>query len=185
MVNRRSGRPSGEPTARQALVAAARRHLEAGDLAAVSSRALATEAGVSHTLVNYHFGSRDALIAAAIGSRVAPHDVISLARDATGRIQLPRLVQGILAIWEDPVLGAPLIESARSYAALDESSGAVAAYLQNAAFAPLLSEFGVTRGRRMVTAIIGFLYGRYILRVPMLATLSRDDAGRDLLALLS
>ena len=80
MVNRRAGRPRGASTARQALIDAAQRHLDAGDLTDISSRDLAAELGLSHTLVNYHFGSRDGLIAAAIGSRIAPHDVIARAR---------------------------------------------------------------------------------------------------------
>ncbi|UJP10151.1 hypothetical protein L2X99_17715 [Microbacterium sp. KUDC0406] len=140
---------------------------------------------MSHTLVNYHFGSRDALVAAAIGSRIAPHDVVSLARDSAGTIQLRRLVQGLLAAWEDPAIGAKLIETARRYAALDESSGAIAGYLQHAVFAPLVADFGVARGRRMVMTIIGFIYGRYILEVPLLAALTKDEAARELLATLS
>lgn len=151
----------------------------------MSSRGLAAEVGVSHTLVNYHFGSRDALVAAAIGSRIAPHHVVSLARDATGRIQVPRLVQGLLAVWEDPVIGAKLAETARKYVALDEASGAIATYLQNVVFAPLVSDFGVLRGRRMVMTLVGFVYGRYILRVPMLASLTKDEAGRELVSMLT
>ncbi|WP_074261804.1 TetR/AcrR family transcriptional regulator [Agromyces cerinus] len=167
------------------MIDAAQRHLEAGDLTEMSSRDLAAEAGVSHTLVNYHFGSRDALVAAAIGARIAPHDVVSLARDATGTIQTPRLVQGLLAVWEDPILGAKLVETAREYAARGETSGAIAEYLQNVVFAPLVADFGVARGRRMVMTIIGFIYGRYILQVPTLASLSKEEVGKELLALLS
>lgn len=183
VVNKR-GRPRGASTTRQALIDAARRHLDAGDLTHVSSRDLAREVGVSHTLVNYHFGSRDALIALAITSRVAPHEVIALARDQAGRIQTPRLVQGLVAAWEDPAIGGRLVDAARRYAASDEASEAIAQYLQNAVFAPLVSDFGVARARGMAMTIVGFLYGRYVLRMPLLASLTKDEAVRHLLSAL-
>lgn len=72
MVNNGPGRPAGAPTARQRLMAAAQSHFDRGDLAAMTSRKLASEVGVSHTLVNYHFGSRDGLVAAVIALRAAP-----------------------------------------------------------------------------------------------------------------
>lgn len=184
MVNSRRGRPASAGVARQSLVDAARRHLETGDLADVSSRTLADESGVSHTLVNYHFGSRDGLVAAAIGAAVAPHDVVALARDESGRIDLRRLAQGILAAWEDPRISPRLREAAGSYAAGDRTSDTVGAYIDSAVITPLIEEFGLARGRRLITGIVGFLFGRYVLRIAPLASLSRDEAAAHLMSLL-
>ena len=50
VVDSRSGRPPGGGDARMRLLAAARLQLDAGDQAAESSRSLAVEAGVSHSL---------------------------------------------------------------------------------------------------------------------------------------
>lgn len=184
MVNRRPGRPTGAPSARQALLDAARAHLVAGDLADLSSRELAREADVSHTLVNYHFGSRDALISAAISEGIAPHDVVSLSRGADGRIDLARLAHGILAAWEHPEHGARLVESARRLASADAASATIARYLQDAVFTPLVADFGIEHARRITTTIVGFLFARYVLALPILAALSREEAGRMLLAQL-
>lgn len=185
MVNKRPGRPQGASTARARLLDAAHEHFESGDLAAYSSRQLAAEVGVSHTLVNYHFGSRDALVAAAIALRAAPHDVIALSRgdDGRGPVDLSRLAHGILAAWEHPEHGARLAQLARRLASGDASAESISAYIQASAFEPLVDDFGREHARRIAAAIVGFLFGRYVLALPMFAGLSREDAGRLLLSM--
>jgi AcrR family transcriptional regulator len=163
---------------------AAQRHFDKGDLAAVSSRELAAEVGVSHTLVNYHFGSRDGLIAAAIALRAAPHDVIALARDRDGVLDLSRLAQGLLAVWEHPEHGARLADFARRLVTDEGSADAISEYLQHSVFQPLVDDFGREHARRIGVAIVGFLFGRYVLTLPMFTAPSRDEAGRLLLSMI-
>lgn len=163
---------------------AAQRHIAAGDFAAVSSRSLAAEAGVSHTLVNYHFGSRDGLLAEAVALRAAPHDVIALSRDESGRIDLGRLAHGILAVWEHPEHGDRLADFARQLASGRGASATISDYIQNSVFAPLVDDVGLAHARRMAAAIVGFLFGRYVLELPMFTRLSRDEAGGMLLSMI-
>lgn len=184
MVNKRRGRPVGDSTARQRLLNAAQAHFDRGDLGAVSSRELAAEVGVSHTLVNYHFGSREALVAAAVSLRAAPHDVIALSRDAEGRIDLARLAHGILAVWEHPEHGGRLAAFARRLSSDDGSGASIAEYLQHSVFQPLVDDVGREHARRLATAIVGFLFARYVLALPMFAVLTREEAGRLLLSML-
>lgn len=180
MVNKRPGRPAGRSTARRELMDAAQRHFERGDLAQISSRELASEVGVSHTLVNYHFGSREGLLTAAVALRAAPHDVIALSRDDEGAVNLSRLAHGILAVWEHPEHGERLAGFARRLASGDRS----AEYIQRSVFQPLVDDFGREHARRMAAGIVGFLFGRYVLALPMFASLSREEAGRLLLAMI-
>lgn len=185
MVNKNAGRPIGVPSARAALLSVTQEHLRRGDLDGTTSRALANEAGVSHSLVNYHFGSRSALIAAAIGLTVAPHDLIAHARDrVTGKIRPDRLVSGLLAVWENPVTGQVLVRSAREYSAQASSAELIASYLQDSVFAPLASDFGIARARRMIASIIGFLFARYVLEVPTFTSLGRAEAAEALRVML-
>lgn len=184
MVNRTRGRPAGAATARQRLLDAARLHFERGDLAAFSSRRLAAEVGVSHTLVNYHFGTREALVAAALSLAAAPHAVIGLSRDAGGRLDLARLAQGIVAVWEHPVHGRRLVVFAQRLAREDGSGEAIAEYLQKSVFQPLVDEVGREHAQRLATAIVGFLFGRYVLALPMFTALTREEAGRMLRSML-
>ncbi|WP_164234141.1 TetR/AcrR family transcriptional regulator [Microbacterium hydrocarbonoxydans] len=184
MVNKRRGRPRGGSTARQRLLDAAQEHFDRGDLATISSRELAAEVGVSHTLVNYHFGSREALVAAAVSLRAAPHDVIALSRDRDGRLDLARLAHGIIGVWEHPEHGPRLAEFARRLASGDASGASIAEYLQHSVFQPLVRDVGRDQARRMATAIIGFLFGRYVIALPMFTVLTREEAGRLLLGML-
>jgi AcrR family transcriptional regulator len=57
--------------ARAAILKAARRLFAARDYAAVSIRDIAAAAGVSHGLLQHHFGTREQLIAAVIESEIA------------------------------------------------------------------------------------------------------------------
>lgn len=184
MVNKRPGRPRGRSTARQALLDAAQEHFERGDLGHISSRELAAEVGVSHTLVNYHFGSREGLVAAAVALRAAPHDVIALSRDAHGALDVARLAHGILAAWEHPEHGERLIGLARRLASGVGAAVPISEYLQNSVFQPLVDDLGREHARRVAVAIVGFLFGRYVLALPMFSSLTREDAGRLLLSMI-
>lgn len=170
--------------ARQRLLNAASAHFDRGDLAAVSSRDLAAEVGVSHSLVNYHFGSREGLVAAVVSLRAAPHDVIALSRDADGRLDIGRLAQGILAVWEHPEHGQRLAAFARRLSSGGGSGASIADYLQRSVFQPLVDDVGREHAQRMATAIVGFVFGRYVLALPMFTALTREEAGRTLLSML-
>ena len=50
--------------------------------------------------------------------------------------------------------------------------------------APLSEDFGVDHARRIAVTIVGFVFGRYVLALPMLAALPRDEAGRLLLTMI-
>lgn len=163
---------------------AAQKHFDHGDLAQLSSRELAAEVGVSHTLVNYHFGSRDGLVSAAIALRAAPHDVIALSRGGDGEIDLSRLAHGILAVWEHPEHGERLVEFARRLSSGGGPAGSISAYIQDAVFQPLVDDFGRERALRLAVAIVGFLFGRYVLALPIFRSLSRDEAGHLLLSMI-
>ncbi|WP_194421275.1 TetR/AcrR family transcriptional regulator [Microbacterium abyssi] len=184
MVNKLRGRPRGDATARQRLLDAAHRHFEAGDPTSLSARQIAAEVGVSHTLVNYHFGSRDALIAAAVSLRAAPHQVLASARDDDGHIDLARLVHGLVRVWEHPDNGARLVEFARRLATGDERSPTLMSYLQNTVFADLAADFGQERARRMATAIIGVIFARYVLLLPSMTALTPVQVASHLLSML-
>lgn len=184
MVNRSAGRPERGFDARRRLIEVAHTHLESGDLATVSARRLAAEAGVSHTLVNYHFGSKDALIAAALSLRVAPHHVIDAARGADGHLDRTRLVRGLVSIWEHPEHGPRLIAFARSLAAGGDRSRALMTYLEHTVFDALVTEFGRERARVIATVIIGVIFARYVLELPAMTALTPNEVAQHLSGML-
>lgn len=184
MVNKGPGRPRGGLSARDRLLDAAHRHLERGDLARISARDLAAEVGVSHTLVNYHFGSRDALVAATTALHAAPHQVIAAATDGEGHIDTAMLVRGLIALWEHPEHGLHLVDFAQRLSAREAGAAAMKEYLQHAVFEPLVAAFGQERARHMATAIVGVIFGRYVLELPVLTMLTRQQLAAHLLVMM-
>lgn len=178
----RRGRPPGGGDARVRLLAAAQRHLEAGDLAATSSRALAAEAGVSHTLVNFHFGDRQGLLAAVTALRIAPHDLLQAATVGEHGLDLPRLLHGIVALWERPEHREALTRLARELAAGGPRSRAFADYLQHSVLERLQLALGVEQGRVAAVVIAGTLFTRYIIGLPSMAALPPHQVVRMMLA---
>ena len=80
MTTRAKASP-GYGEGREALIRAAVAVVARGGLRALTYRAVAEEAGVTHGLVRHHFGSRDALIVAATEYSLSPALVAS---DVTG-----------------------------------------------------------------------------------------------------
>jgi AcrR family transcriptional regulator len=172
MVNKR-GRPPAGSDARQRLLDAARSRLDAGDLDAASTRELAAAAGVSHSLVNYHFGGRSGLVAAAIALRISPHEVIAVSTDDRGVLDLERLARAFVEVWESPATREPLVAFAREAASGSARSGVFVEYLQHSVFDALASAIGVAQARRVAVAVVGVVFGRYVLRLPAMASLTR------------
>ncbi len=76
VVNNRRGRPSGSSDVAERVLSAARKHFLAHGYADTSARSIAREAGVSHTLVNYHFGGKGGLFAAVLDLVMGPGQVL-------------------------------------------------------------------------------------------------------------
>ncbi len=176
MVNNRRGRPRGRPEARERLIAVVAERISAGDLGAWSSRRIAAEAGVSHSLVNYHFGGRLGLLAAAHALTVAPHHVIEASR-RDGRIDPALLISALVAVWEHPGHGQALADLARSAIAGPEGT-AVVGYLQDAVVDTLVVDLGIDRGRRLALTVIGTIMSRYVIRLPSMTSLSTTELVR-------
>lgn len=139
---------------------------------------MAAEVGVSHSLVNYYFGSRDGLFAAAAALTISPEEVVALARRGDGSLDLHRLAHAIVAVWEHPDHGARLASMARSFARGDASAEAISRYLQRTVVDALTAHYGRRRGAQLVTTVVGFIFARYVLGVEALARLTQTEAVR-------
>ncbi|MBC9724195.1 TetR/AcrR family transcriptional regulator [Streptomyces sp. TRM68367] len=92
-------------TGRTALLDAAVRVVARGGLRKLTYRAVAEEAGVTHGLVVHHFGSRDALIEAALAHAVRTSTSTSALEPGTGK------VEDFAAGLADMVTGVPALQS--------------------------------------------------------------------------
>lgn len=169
MTGRRRGRPTDDLDARQLLISTTRELLLTGSAEALSSRAIARRAGVSHSLVNYHFGSRADLVAAALDLELAPHRLIEAARGADGSLDPLRLVTLAVAAWEQPRIRDRLLPVARA-AASDPVHNPFLPYLQGAVQA-LTPELGRERASRILVLVVGTIFARHLLQIEPLADL--------------
>jgi TetR/AcrR family transcriptional regulator, regulator of biofilm formation and stress response len=81
------GRRPGHGQGREALLAATVHVVAREGLRGLTYRAVAEEAGVANTLVAHHFGTRDALLQAALEWAAEQSIGISLLEPATGRLE--------------------------------------------------------------------------------------------------
>lgn len=169
--------------ARDRLLIAARSHLAAGDYDRTSARALAAEAGVSHSLVNFHFGSRAGLTTAALSVHRGPHDVVASAQNAAGQVDIEHLVDAMIALWEDESQRPRLVALARQAAAGGPTSSVVADYIDSEVGALIVERLGVERARRLLLAFAGVVFGRYVVGIPSLARVERSELRRTLLTM--
>jgi len=100
--------PAARPDVREALLAAARAELVEHGRAAISLRAVARRAGLSHASPKYHFGDRSGLLTV-----IATEGFHALARDLS-RVQEPEARQQLAA------LGRAYIDFGLSHPALFE-----------------------------------------------------------------
>lgn len=104
---------------KERIIEAAEQLFAEGGIAATSLRHITGRAGVNLAAVNYHFGSRDALIEAVYARRLQPLNMERLRRldelenAAGGRpLELEQVIRAfiepVLRISQDPELGGPL-----------------------------------------------------------------------------
>lgn len=107
--SRRRGRPSGTSDARERILLAGQRLFRTAGYRSVTIRSIATAAGVDSALISYHYGSKRGLLAAVMRLTVSPADVVRQSLPGA-RAELPdRILSSVLAAWDDPVTGGPLI----------------------------------------------------------------------------
>lgn len=174
MVNKRSGRPSGHSDARERLILTAQALIFSGNPSPPSSRSIAREAGVSHTLVNYHFGTKEELFVAAIALTTAPHHVVANSIRG-GELDVKRLAAGIVAIWEHDVHGPTLAKFAREIGSGGPQAAVLSDYLERSVFDALVAAIGRQNARSLAIIIVGTIFTRYVLRLPMMTALSQTE----------
>jgi AcrR family transcriptional regulator len=167
VMNIGRGRPrGGRSDAKERLLAEARQQFTEHGYQRTTLRGVAGACGVDVALINYHFGSKRKLFAAAVQVPLSPSDVVEAA-SRNGTIDPGRLLAGVIAVWEDPETGPPLRSLA--LAALQDTGQreAVREYLQLELVLPLADRLsGSHRQRRARAAayvVAGAVLSHYVL----------------------
>ncbi|SEG95970.1 regulatory protein, tetR family [Nonomuraea solani] len=165
-------RRSSEDT-KAAILRAAREHFAADGYDRATIRAIAATAGIDPSMVMRYFGSKQQLFATAADFDLRLPDVTGLPHDQVGHALAAHLVDR----WGDGDVLAILLRTA--------VTNDQAAERMRAIFADQLTPLVVkltgdpaqahTRAGLVATQALGFALCRYVLRLPPVVALSRDE----------
>ncbi|HST43412.1 MAG TPA: TetR family transcriptional regulator [Conexibacter sp.] len=174
------GRRRGSPDTRDAVLKAARTQFAERGYGGTTLRGVAAEAGVDVALVSYFFGRKAQLFAAALALPVSPADAID-AVIAEGPDQLgERLLRRLLAVWDDPVSGGPLLSVMRSAPSHEESAALLREFVEQELIARLARTIDAPpaaarlRAAAVASQVLGLVFSRYVLRIEPLASADHD-----------
>jgi len=153
------------------ILAAARERFGASGFQAATIRAIAADAGVDPAMVMRYYGNKDKLFAAAAEFDLKFPDLAATERTQVGR----SLVRHFLERWEDEALVILLRSSATNTEAAQRMQEIFGTQLQPlvTSFVPA-SEAGVRAGL-VATQILGMALCRFVLRLPPVVGMSRDE----------
>lgn len=179
MSSKRPGRRPGTSSARDDILASARKLFSLNGIDKTSIRAIASDAGVDPALVHHYFGTKLDLFREVVQLPVDPSVVLQPLRDVPVDelgVTIPRL---IITLW-DSELGANMLAVFRS-ALTGADDGLVRVFFREV-LVNIIAErvdsppgSGVLRAEFAITQMAGILVGRYIMAIEPLASLTAEQ----------
>ncbi len=188
MSSKRPGRRPGTSSARDDILASARKLFSLNGIDKTSIRAIASDAGVDPALVHHYFGTKLDLFREVVQLPVDPSVVLQPLRDVPVDelgVTIPRL---IIALW-DSELGANMLAVFRSAltgtlfrSALTGADDGLVRVFFREVLVNIIAErvdsppgSGVLRAEFAITQMAGILVGRYIMAIEPLASLTAEQ----------
>ena len=183
MAEIKRGRRPGPSKTRDAILAAARERFSEQGYDRVRMRDVAAEAGVDVALVNYHFGSKDGLFAAALEM---PTPMAALMADVLEQGEIDdfaeRFLRRVLEVWDDPQTGGALVALVRSAMSHPPAAEQLRAFVQAELLARVAGRLrgpdADARAALFGSQLIGLLLYRHVLHVEPVASMARGELVR-------
>ncbi|MCH0564970.1 MULTISPECIES: TetR family transcriptional regulator [unclassified Streptomyces] len=158
---------------RAAILDAARERFATDGYERTTIRAIARDAGIDPSMVMRYYGNKEGLFAAAVSVDLRMPDLGAVPRDELGRV----LVTHFLTQWEEnEQLTALLRVGATSRAGAQRMQGVFRDQLLPAARAACPDpEQAPARAALVSTQLLGLALTRYVLHLPPVAALTRDE----------
>lgn len=185
---RRRGRPRGLSNARERILTAAREAFTELGYRRATLRRIAGIANVDVALLNYHFGSKHGLFAAALAARVDPAERLAHALTAPPSTLPDVLAVTILDAYDEPanvealrhVLSASLERPGDASGVTEYLDGELAARIRHHLAGPGAAE----RAAAAIALIAGTIMTRFVLELPTATDAAREAFERRLAAML-
>jgi AcrR family transcriptional regulator len=173
------GRRRGSPGTREAILAVARRRFLADGYGPVTMRSIAAEAGVDAALISYFFGSKKGLFGAVLGLVANPPEVLAGALPGDPATLPERVLRAMVAAWDDPERGAPLLMMVREAVRDPELARLVRDILEREMINRIAERLGgpdaTARAGAFGTQLAGLIFARYVLVVEPVASMAPDE----------
>jgi AcrR family transcriptional regulator len=166
-------KPRRSDATRAAILSAARERFAADGYERATIRAIAADASIDPAMVMRYYGSKERLFAAAAEFDLRLPDLTSMRPDTVGEV----LARHFVERWEsDETLTALLRAGVTNSAAADRMRAIFAAQV-GPALAPLCPDPAQVplRAGLVGSQVLGLALVRYVLRLPPIAQLSRDE----------
>lgn len=191
MVNKAQGRgrgrpPRGSPDTKGAIVTAAGARFRADGYAATTLRSIARDVGVDPALINYHFGSKQGLFAAAMILEFSPSAVLEGVLATAGKPGSPPtaavLLGAFLDAWDDDKRAESLLVLLREAVANEEIRRPMREYLEGEILGRIAGHLGGREARQraapVAAVMAGLVFARYLIGIEPLASMSRAEVIR-------
>jgi AcrR family transcriptional regulator len=175
----RTGRRSGTPDTREAILTVARRRFATRGYDATSLRGIATEAKVDPALVLHYFGTKEGLFVAATG---LPAGLSALLRSLVALPEddrVPALVHGYLHVVDSDQSRNAILALVRSAVSNDQAATMMREFL-TAELLPVIARLTGRQDARLraslvAAQLIGIATLRHVIKVDPLARTSPDE----------
>jgi len=160
---------------KEAILDAAREEFGKNGYKGATMRGIARAAGVDASLIAYYFGSKDRLFVESLRLPVNPGDAIDGLLQGSHDDLGERFVRRLLAVWDEPATGGPLLNVVRSAAG---EADMLREFMEGQILARLIPAIAgpdaELRAAAVATQVFGLVFLRYVLRVEPLASADHD-----------
>jgi AcrR family transcriptional regulator len=175
----RTGRRPGKSSTRQDILDAARRMFAEHGYEGATMRRIADEAGVDAALVVHFFGTKAALLSAAVEWPFDPEvEMPKLLVD--GRHHVGRhLAELFVRTWDEEGTRNPILTLLSAATTEPQAATLLGEFMHRRLYMPLMERLGVDRAdlraELVVSQLLGVGLGRYVLRFEPLASANSND----------
>jgi AcrR family transcriptional regulator len=156
---------------RAAILAAARERFANDGYERATVRGIAADSGIDPALVMRHFGSKEALFAEAADLDLQLPDLHGVGGEDLARVLLP----SFFAVWEDDTTFLALLRSSMTHEVAALALREVFARQVAPKLAAVALDHPLERAALVGSQILGLVVARYVLRVPPLVNMSREE----------
>jgi AcrR family transcriptional regulator len=156
---------------RAVILAAARERFAESGYEAATIRAIAADANIDPSMVMRYFGNKDLLFAAAAEFDLQFPDLSDIAPETLGSA----LVEQFLRLWEDDDALVVLLRSATTNAEAAQRMTDIFAAQLLPAITKFVPDDAPRRAGLIATQILGMALCRFVLKLPPVVMLSREE----------